>query len=68
MVLGGSALSGGKGNLFGTLIGAILVQYVNMCMNYLGAPEAMHVIITGVVLVFALSISGIRVITQKKEG
>ena len=68
VVLGGSALSGGKGNLFGTLIGAILVQYVNMCMNYLGAPEAMHVIITGVVLVFALSISGIRVITQKKEG
>ena len=68
VVLGGSALSGGKGNLFGTLIGAVLVQYVNMCMNYLGAPEAMHVIITGVVLVFALSISGIRVITQKKEG
>ncbi|MBR1813015.1 MAG: ABC transporter permease [Lachnospiraceae bacterium] len=68
VVLGGTALSGGKGNLFGTLVGAVLVQYVTMCMNFLGAPEAMHVIITGVVLVFALSISGIRIITQKKEA
>ena len=67
VVLGGSALSGGKGNLIGTLVGAVLVSFVKMCLNFLGAPEAMHVIVTGAVLLFALSISGIKLITQREE-
>ncbi len=66
VVLGGSALSGGKGNLVGTLIGAILVAFVKMCLNFIGAPEALHVIVTGGVLLLALSITGIRLITQKE--
>jgi ribose/xylose/arabinose/galactoside ABC-type transport system permease subunit len=67
VVLGGSALSGGKGNLIGTFIGAILVAFVKMCLNFLGAHEALHVIVTGAVLLLALSISGIRMITQREE-
>lgn len=66
VVLGGSALSGGKGNLVGTFIGAVLVAFSKMCMNFLGAPEALHVIVTGAVLLFALSISGIKLITQRE--
>lgn len=68
VVLGGSALSGGKGNLVGTLVGAVLVAFAKMCMNFLGAPEALHVIVTGAVLLFALSISGIKLITQREVG
>lgn len=68
VVLGGSALSGGKGNLVGTFIGAVLVAFVKMCLNFLGAPEALQVIVTGAVLLLALSISGIKLITQKEEG
>lgn len=67
VVLGGSALSGGKGNLLGTLVGAVLVSFVKMCLNFLGAPEAMHVIVTGGVLLMALSISGVKLITQREE-
>ena len=66
VVLGGTALTGGRGSLIGTFVGAVLVAFVKMCMNFLGAPEAMQVIITGVVLLFALSISGIKLITQKE--
>lgn len=66
VVLGGSALSGGKGNLLGTFIGAVLVAFAKMCLNFLGALEAMHVIVTGAVLLFALSISGIKLITQRE--
>lgn len=66
VVLGGSALSGGKGNLVGTFIGAVLVAFAKMCMNFLGAHEALHVIVTGAVLLFALSISGIKLITQQE--
>lgn len=67
VVLGGSALSGGKGNLLGSLVGAVLVSFVKMCLNFLGAPEAMQVIVTGAVLLLALSISGIKLMTQKEE-
>lgn len=66
VILGGTSLAGGKGNLIGALIGAILVAFVKMCLNFLGAPEAMHVIVTGLVLLLALSISGIRLITQRE--
>jgi Ribose/xylose/arabinose/galactoside ABC-type transport systems, permease components len=68
VVLGGSALSGGKGNLIGTFIGAFLVSFSKMCLNFLQAPEAMQVIVTGAILLFALSISGIKLITQREVG
>ena len=66
VVLGGTALSGGKGNLIGTFIGAFLVAFSKMCLNFISAPEAMHVIVTGAILLFALSISGIKLITQRE--
>ena len=67
VVLGGTSLSGGKANLIGALVGAILVQFVKMCLNFLGAPEAMHVIVTGAVLLLALTINGVKLMTQKEE-
>jgi ribose/xylose/arabinose/galactoside ABC-type transport system permease subunit len=66
VVLGGTALTGGRGNLVGTYVGAVLVAFVKMCMTFISAPEAMQVIVTGVVLVFALSINGIKLITQRE--
>ncbi len=67
VVLGGTSLAGGKANLIGALVGAILVQFVKMCLNFMGAPEAMHVIVTGAVLLLALTINGIKLATQKEE-
>jgi ribose transport system permease protein len=68
VVLGGTALSGGKGNLIGTFIGAILVAFIGMCLNFLSVPEAMIVLITGGVLLFALSINGIKLIMLREVG
>ena len=66
VVLGGTALSGGKGNLIGTFLGAFLVTFVRMCLNFLKASEAMIVIVTGGILLFALSINGIKLIMQRE--
>lgn len=66
VVLGGTALSGGKGNLVGTFIGAFLVAFVKMCLNFISAHEAMHVIVPGMILLLALSINGIKLITQRE--
>jgi len=67
VVLGGSALSGGKGNIWGTYAGAVLVSFTKMCLNMISAPEAMQVIVKGVILLLALSLSGIKLITQREE-
>ena len=66
VVLGGTALSGGKGNLIGTFVGAFLVAFSKMCLNFLNAPEAFHVIVTGAILLFALSINGIKLIMHRE--
>ena len=66
VVLGGTALSGVKGNLVGTFIGAFLVAFSKMCLNFLSAPEAMHVTVTGAILLFALSINGVKLIMHRE--
>ncbi len=65
VVLGGTALSGGKGNVFGTLIGAILVTFVKMGLNMLGVGEAFQNLAVAIVLLFALTINGIKLIMMK---
>lgn len=67
VVLGGTALSGGRGNVFGTLVGAILVTFVKMGLNMLGVGEAYQKMAVAIVLIFALTINGIKLI-MRKEG
>lgn len=67
VVLGGTALSGGKGNVSGTMVGAILVTFVKMGLNILGVGDAYQKLAVAIVLIFALTISGIRLIMQKEE-
>ena len=66
VVLGGTALSGGRGNLVGTFLGAFIVAFSRMCLNFLGASEAIIVIVTGGILLFALSINGIKLIIHRE--
>ncbi|MGL6201414.1 MAG: ABC transporter permease [Lachnospiraceae bacterium] len=67
VVLGGTALAGGKGNVAGTLIGAILVTFVKMGLNMLGVGEAYQNLAVAIVLLFALTINGIKLIMMKGE-
>ena len=68
VILGGTPLSGGKGNIWGTLIGAILVEFVKMGLNILGVGEAGQKLAIAIVLIFALTISGIKLITQREAS
>ena len=64
-ILGGTALSGGKGNLWGSLVAAILLTLVKSGLNILGVPDQFQRLATGLILLFALSISGIRELTRE---
>lgn len=65
VILGGTSLAGGKGNIGGTLVGAVLVTFVKMGLNMLGVGEAMQKLAIAIVLIFALTINGIKLIMQK---
>ena len=58
-ILGGTRLSGGRGNLWGTLCAAIMLGIIKNGLNLLGISDNYQRLITGIILVLALSISGV---------
>ena len=59
-ILGGTRLSGGRGNLWGTLCAAIMLGIIKNGLNLLGVSDNYQRLITGIILVLALSTSGFR--------
>lgn len=55
VVIGGTSLFGGQGNIIGTILGVILIALVSNAVNLLGVPPAWDQLVTGgVILVAAL--------------
>ncbi|MDN3954827.1 ABC transporter permease [Sporolactobacillus laevolacticus] len=54
VVLGGTSLAGGKGRLFGTLIGALIIGALNNGMNLLGISSFYQQIVKGIVILIAV--------------
>lgn len=67
VVLGGTSLSGGKGNVWGALVGAVLLTMIGNGLNLLGVSSSYQKLFTGLVLVLALSLGGFREIARQKE-
>lgn len=56
VVVGGTALSGGKGNIYGTLIGALLLGIISNALNILGVSPHWQFVMRGVVIITAVVI------------
>lgn len=56
VVLGGTSLAGGKGRIFGTLIGALIIGTLNNGMNLLGISSFYQQIVKGIVIIIAVLI------------
>lgn len=54
VVLGGTSLSGGRGSLFGTLVGALIIGTLNNGLNLLGVSSFYQQIVKGIVIVIAV--------------
>jgi ribose/xylose/arabinose/galactoside ABC-type transport system permease subunit len=54
VVVGGTSLAGGEGNLFGTLVGALLIGVLNNGLNLLNVPSLWEQVVKGVVIALAL--------------
>ncbi|KAB7894683.1 ribose ABC transporter permease [Rouxiella sp. S1S-2] len=54
VVLGGTSLSGGKGRILGTLVGALILGFLNNGLNLLGVSSYYQMIVKAVVILLAV--------------
>src|SRR5699024_4735370 len=56
VVLGGTSMAGGRGKIIGTLIGALILGFLNNGMNLLGVDAYYQMIVKGAVILLAVLI------------
>ena len=64
VVLGGTALSGGKGSIFTSVVASVFLVSVTAGMNAFGLDSFAQRVVQGAILLFAFSINGIRAIIE----
>ncbi len=57
VVMGGTSISGGRGSIIGTLIGAMMLGVLNNGLNMMGVSPYVQNIIKGLIILFAIYIS-----------
>ena len=61
VVVGGTSMAGGKGNLFGAFIGMLIMGVMNNILNTIGVPTFLCDAVKGLIIIFA-------VLLQKKDS
>ena len=61
VVIGGTSLSGGKGNLFGTVLGVLIIGFIRNGLNLLNINAFWQMVAIGTVIVLAVFIDRLRV-------
>jgi ribose transport system permease protein len=56
VVIGGGSLSGGEGNVLGTLVGALIMTVIAAGASQIGLPNWVQEIVTGCIIVLAVTI------------
>jgi ribose/xylose/arabinose/galactoside ABC-type transport system permease subunit len=60
VVIGGTALLGGRASVVGTVLGAVLIEMIRNGLNLLDTPAAYQRISVGLLLIAALALRGLR--------
>lgn len=60
VVLGGGSLSGGRGSMLGTIIGALIIKTISNGCSMLSIPNTYTHIIIGIIIIIAVLIDGLR--------
>ncbi|MDR0380869.1 MAG: ABC transporter permease [Oscillospiraceae bacterium] len=64
-ILGGTSLAGGRGNIWGSLMAAVMLTLTRNGLNLLGLSDEYQRLAIGVILLLALAISGIQELTKE---
>ena len=64
-VIGGTALAGGAGTIYGAVIGALIMQSLQSGMASVGVDAPLQNIVVGIVLVFAVYVD---IVYRRRTG
>ncbi len=67
-IIGGASFTGGKGRIWGTLVGALLMAVIRNGLNLLGAQNDIQYIVIGSVIVLAVTVDVIRNKVEQKAS
>ena len=54
VVIGGTSLSGGRGTVLGTIIGAFIMSVLTNGLRIMGVQEEWKIVVTGVIIIVAV--------------
>ena len=57
VILGGAALSGGRGTIIGALVGSLLIGVLNNGLNLMGVDPSLQLTVKGAIIWFAVALS-----------
>ena len=66
-VIGGTSMSGGKGNMLGTALGAILMATIKNGLSLLNVNTFWHQVVVGLFILFAVALDGFATKRAEKE-
>ena len=68
-VIGGTALTGGVGGIFGTIVGALVLRYITDLLVFMKVSSYWASLVQGVILILAVALSAFGTMLRKrKEG
>ena len=67
-IIGGTALSGGAGTVWGSLYGALIVGVIGVGVVFLGIDAVWSTLVTGLVILFAIGVDQIVRVRKNREG
>ena len=68
VVIGGAALSGGRGTVRGTIIGAFVIGFLANGLVIVGVSPFWQQVVTGAVIILAVAVDQIQQIAQKRRN
>ena len=60
VVIGGTSLMGGRGSVWGTLVGALLIGTINNGMNLMSVSPYWQLIVKGIIIINAVLLDRLR--------
>ncbi|HID06230.1 MAG TPA: ABC transporter permease [Armatimonadetes bacterium] len=68
IILGGAAVTGGRGSVLGTTLGVLLIQLINRALILTGIPVQWQRLVVGIILIIFTSIPALRERRAKRKG
>lgn len=66
-IIGGASFSGGKGNMFGTMLGCLMIAVLRNGFSLLAIPSSIQNIVLGLVIIIAVLMDVIRAKIESKR-